>query len=296
MACGPKLRRTRFAPSPTGLLHLGHAHAALTAFERADAGEFLVRIEDLDQTRSRPAFETAILEDLAWLGLTWKTPVMRQSERRDAYAKALESLADRGLIYPCTCTRGDIRAAAAAPNEGEPLTGPDGIVYPGTCRGAALLPDWGGSNLRLDLRRALATLPALPSFAEYGLAHSGVHTVDEQRLLTSVGDVILWRGATGAAYHLAVVVDDAAQGITEVTRGEDLFEATQIHILLQALLQLPTPTYCHHSLIRDADGKRLAKRDDARAIRSYRDAGLSPADVRALAGHSGFISSTSSPA
>ncbi len=287
MACAATLRRTRFAPSPTGWLHLGHAHAALTAHERADPGQFLVRIEDLDRTRSKPAFEAAILEDLAWLGLTWQEPVWRQSDRRAIYAKALESLANQGFIYPCRCSRSDIRAAASAPNEGEPLAGPDGIVYPGTCRGQPMPPDWQSTTLRLDMRRACATLAGSVVFQEDGPRHAGIHALSEDRLINHVGDVVLWRSDSGPAYHLAVVVDDEAQGITEVTRGEDLFEATQIHVLLQQLLKLSTPTYYHHTLIRDENGKRLAKRDDARAIRSYREAGLTPAQVRALAGHSG---------
>lgn len=287
MACGAILRRTRFAPSPTGLLHLGHAHAALTAFERADPGQFLIRIEDLDPVRSKPAFEAAIFEDLTWLGLSWAQPVLRQSQRQTIYAKTLKRLADLGLIYPCHCRRSDIRAAASAPNEGEPLTGPDGIVYPGTCRHRPMPDHPDGRTVRLNMARAWDRICAAPAFSETGPRHFGVHLLDKERMLTNVGDVILWRFDSGAAYHLAVVVDDAAQGVSEVTRGEDLFEATQIHVLLQVLLELPTPSYHHHSLIRDGAGKRLAKRDDARALRSYRAAGLSPAEVRALAGHSG---------
>ena len=287
MACGAILRRTRFAPSPTGLLHLGHAHAALTACERADPGQFLIRIEDLDPVRSKPAFEAAIFEDLGWLGLSWAQPVLRQSQRQRIYATALKRLADLGLIYPCHCRRSDIRAAASAPNEGEPLTGPDGIVYPGTCRDRPMPDRPDGFTVRLNMALAWDGIRTAPSFSETGPRHNGVHVLDKECMVTDVGDVILWRADTGAAYHLAVVVDDAAQGISEVTRGEDLFEATQIHVLLQALLELPTPNYHHHSLIRDDAGKRLAKRDDARALRSYRTAGLSPAEVRALAGHSG---------
>lgn len=276
-------RVTRFAPSPSGLLHLGHAHAALVAAERADPGQFLLRIEDLDRARCRPEHEKAIFDDLHWLGLTWPEPVLRQSERGALYADALSRLIERGLIYPCHCTRGDIRAAAA-PNEGEPLTGPDGIVYPGTCRHQHMPNDWSQATLRLNMAAALDQLGPLPEFTETGALHAGNHRLSRDRLIEGVGDVILWRA--GAAYHLAVVVDDAAQGITEVTRGEDLFEATQIHVLLQVLLELPTPTYHHHTLIRDDDGKRLAKRDDARAIRSYRASGMSAQGVRRLAGHS----------
>jgi glutamyl-Q tRNA(Asp) synthetase len=278
VACGAKLKRTRFAPSPTGPLHLGHAYAALIAQNRADKGEFIVRIEDLDQSRARPEWEAQIFDDLAWLGLTWQEPVMRQSQRAEAYQAALKALADQGLTYQCACTRADIRAALSAPQEGAPILGPDGLVYPGTCRDKHLRD---APTIRLNLRAALATCAASPQFTETGL-RAGPHQADQDWLLTHCGDVILSRKDMGAAYHLAVVVDDAAQGITEVTRGDDLFEATFIHVLLQSLLGLHTPTYHHHALIRDPQGKRLAKRDDARAIRSYREAGLTPAEVKAL--------------
>ena len=276
------IKRTRFAPSPTGPLHLGHALAALTAFERADAGEFILRIEDLDQSRARPAWEAQIYDDLAWLGLTWQHPVMRQSERARAYQSALTQLAAKGLTYTCTCTRADIRDALSAPQEGAPILGPDGLVYPGTCRPPKKV-GIGGETIRLNMAAALKTLPHLPSFHESG-DDNGLHVSNKEWLITHCGDVILSRTNMGAAYHLAVVVDDAAQGITEVTRGEDLFEATFIHVLLQALLDLPTPSYHHHRLVRDAEGKRLAKRDDARAISTYRTEGLTPDDVRGLIG------------
>ncbi|MDP3339885.1 tRNA glutamyl-Q(34) synthetase GluQRS [Frigidibacter sp.] len=281
MACGPKLKRTRFAPSPTGLLHLGHAYAALTAAGRASPGEFLLRIEDIDAARCRPEFEAAIYEDLAWLGLDWPRPVLRQSERREAYDAALNRLISLGLCYPCRCTRGDIRAALSAPQEGAPMAGPDGLIYPGTCRGRSMEDAGPEEAIRLDMAKALALLEGVPlAFTETGPVHPGDHKLDEERLLTHVGHVILSRASIGTSYHLAVVVDDAAQGITEVTRGEDLFEATQIHVVLQKLLELHTPSYHHHTLIRDNTGKRLAKRDDARAIRRYRDEGETPADVR----------------
>ncbi len=280
MACGTKLKRTRFAPSPTGPLHLGHALAALIASERADQGEFLLRIEDLDRSRARAEWEAQIFDDLAWLGLTWQQPVMRQSERAEPYQAALDLLTAKGLTYRCACTRADIREALNAPQEGAPILGPDGLVYPGTCRDKHLAD---APTIRLNLRAALKTLPDLPCFTETGL-QAGVHAVDQDWLITHCGDVILSRKDMGAAYHLAVVVDDAAQGITEVTRGEDLFEATFIHVLLQALLGLPTPRYHHHRLIRDASGKRLAKRDDARAISTYRAAGMVPEAVKALIG------------
>jgi len=281
MACGSKLRRTRFAPSPTGLLHLGHAYAALVAASRADPGEFLLRIEDIDVARCRPEFETAIYEDLAWLGLDWQQPVLRQSERREAYDAALNHLISRDLCYPCRCTRGDIRAALSAPQEGAPLTGPDGLIYPGTCRGRKMSDAGEGDAIRLDMAKALRCLGSGPlEVSETGPVNPGVHKLDEERLITHVGDVILSRPSIGTSYHLAVVVDDAAQGITEVTRGEDLFETTQIHVVLQKLLELHTPNYHHHTLIRDDAGKRLAKRDDSRALRHYREQGEMPADIR----------------
>lgn len=281
MACGPELRRTRFAPSPSGFLHLGHAYAALVAASRASPGEFLLRIEDIDSARCRPEFEAAICEDLAWLGLDWQRPVMRQSDRRGAHEAALNRLISLGLCYPCGCSRGDIRAALSAPQEGAPLTGPDGVIYPGTCRGRAMAGARDTEAIRLDMGKALRLLAGERlAFLETGPGHGGRHDLDEERLLTRVGDVILSRPGIGASYHLAVVVDDAAQAITEVTRGEDLFEATQIHVILQKLLQLPTPNYHHHRLIRDDAGKRLAKRDDARALRRYRAAGETPADIR----------------
>ncbi len=277
---------TRFAPSPTGPLHLGHAFSALTAWGRAQSrtGRFLLRIEDIDRARSREAFEAAIKADLHWLGVTWPEPVMRQSDRMPAYRGALERLAAMGLCYPCRCSRGDIRAALSAPQEGAPAMGPDGIVYPGTCRGRAMTEATETGAIRLNMARAVACMGALPGFRENGPLCPGDHALDAVKLVAGVGDIVLARRDMGTSYHLSVVVDDAAQEITEVVRGADLFEATQIHILLQSLLQLPHPTYWHHNLIRDDDGKRLAKRDDARALALYRQAGRSPADMRALLG------------
>lgn len=266
-------RVTRFAPSPTGPLHLGHAHAALVAAARGD--RFLLRIEDIDTARCRPEWEAAILDDLGWLGLVWETPVMRQSDRGAAYGTALERLAGLGVVYGCTCTRADIRAALSAPQEGA-----DGPIYPGTCRGRPLAP---GAAVRLDLRRALA-LAGPVVVDERGPLHEGRHRPDLAALAAGVGDAVLARRDLGVAYHLAVVVDDAAQGITEVTRGADLFGATGLHVLLQKLLELPTPTYWHHDLVRDEGGRRLAKRDDARSLARYRAEGATPAEVRALAG------------
>jgi glutamyl-Q tRNA(Asp) synthetase len=280
---------TRFAPSPTGPLHLGHAYSALLAHDLAKAagGEFLLRIEDIDQSRARPKWEAQIYEDLAWLGIDWPHPVMRQSDRMAAYRGALDDLWARGLVYACTCNRRDIAAATSAPQEGaEPVYGPDGLIYPGTCRNAGH-PKASGA-LRLDMRKALASLGnrAL-SFTENGHgpnAETGAVTFSPDQLIVTVGDVVLARRDMGTSYHLSVVLDDAAQGITLVPRGADLFEATYIHVVLQALLDLPTPHYHHHRLIRDDGGKRLAKRDDARAIALYRENGMTPEDIRSMVG------------
>lgn len=272
---------TRFAPSPTGLLHLGHAHAALFAAGVAEpGGRFILRIEDIDGTRCRPEFETAILEDLAWLGLDWERPVRRQSEHMADYAAALDVLKAQNLLYPCFCTRREIQAeierAGAAPH------GPDGPLYPGTCRG--LPTDERHARIergvpyawRLDMARAAGRSGPL---TWHDRAKGKVAARPE-----IFGDVVLARKETPTSYHLAVTVDDALQGITLVTRGEDLFDATHVHRLLQALLNLPVPEYRHHGLIVDDSGKRLAKRNKAVTLRSLREAGKTPAEVRALAG------------
>lgn len=274
---------TRFAPSPTGPLHLGHAFSALTAWDLArDAGgTFLLRIEDIDRARCKPAYEAQIVDDLHWLGLSWPEPVMHQSARRAAYAAALARLEALGVTYRCLCTRGDIRAALAAPQEGAAILGPDGPVYPGTCRHAGLRDP--GAAVRLDMARATA-LTGPVGFAETGALHPGPQRVDPDWLCTHVGDIVLARRDIGTSYHLAVTVDDAAQGVTLVTRGADLFDATAIHVVLQRLLELPTPAYHHHRLIRDEDGRRLAKRDDSRAIALYRAEGATPADIRTMVG------------
>ncbi|WP_371060136.1 tRNA glutamyl-Q(34) synthetase GluQRS [Rhodosalinus sp. 5P4] len=281
--------RTRFAPSPTGPLHLGHAYSALLAHDRARAagGAFLLRLDDIDQARARAHWARQIEDDLGWLGITWDAPVMRQSDRIPRYRAALGDLWARGLLYPCTCTRRDIEAAAAAPQEGAPLLGPDGRVYPGTCRAdaprAGPLPE--GPALRLDMARALdlAGVAARPlGFEETGLAEPP--SLDPESLIAGIGDVALARRDMGASYHLSVVLDDADQAITHVIRGADLAPATAIHVLLQRLLGLPTPVYHHHRLIRDEAGRRLAKRDDARAIATYRADGRSPADIRMMVG------------
>ncbi len=279
----PPERVTRFAPSPTGPLHLGHAYSALIAAQRAGAGRFLLRIEDIDRARSRPEWEAQIFDDLHWLGLRWPIPVMRQSDRLPAYRAALDRLGAMGVLYPCRCSRADIRAALAAPQEGAAQHGPDGLIYPGNCRGRPVGEAGPDDALRLDLRAALALTGPL-AFRELGPVHAGMHRPEPDRILAEVGDVVLARRDMGTSYHLAVVVDDAAQGITEVTRGADLFDATMIHVLLQVLLEISSPTYWHHDLIRDESGRRLAKRDDARAIAHYRAEGATPEDIRAMVG------------
>ncbi len=279
---------TRFAPSPTGPLHLGHAFSALTAWDRAQArgGRFLLRIEDIDRSRARPHWEAQIYEDLAWLGLRWEEPVVRQSERGAAYHAALNALWERDLLYPCTCTRRDIAAAASAPQEGASQLGPDGLVYPGTCRVAhpsAHGPRPEGQTLRLNMAAAVRAIEPNLAFTETGTAPGHIRFAARD-LIDTTGDIVVARQDMAASYHLAVVLDDAEQEVTEVVRGADLFAATQIHVVLQQLLGLPTPIYHHHRLIRDEAGKRLAKRDDARALETYRAAGATPADIRRMVG------------
>ncbi|MGH7126431.1 MAG: tRNA glutamyl-Q(34) synthetase GluQRS [Stellaceae bacterium] len=273
---------TRFAPSPTGLLHLGHAYSALFAWvcARGAGGRFLLRIEDIDRGRCRPEFAAAVLKDLAWLGLEWDGRVRRQSEHFDDYARALEQLRAIGLIYPCFCTRAEIQAeiaqAGAAPH------GSEGPLYPGTCRGLSAgerqkrIAAGEAYALRLDVAQAVARAGPL----EWEDSEAGRVAADP----LSHGDVVLARKDTPASYHLAVTVDDAIQGVTLVTRGRDLFGATHVHRLLQALLDLPTPRYWHHRLLTDASGKRLAKRDRALTLRALREAGKTSAEVREMAG------------
>ncbi|HEY0114358.1 MAG TPA: tRNA glutamyl-Q(34) synthetase GluQRS [Allosphingosinicella sp.] len=274
----PARCNTRFAPSPTGRLHLGHAWSALLAhdFARARGGTFLLRIEDIDPGRARPEFVAGILDDLAWLGLTWDGEVLLQSRRLGAYAQALERLKGAGLLYPCFCTRAEIAveiaASAAAPQ------GPEEHVYPGTCR---RLPDAERERLRrerphawrLDLGAARASFPEALTWRE-----GNREIVVEPE---PFGDVVLARKDAPASYHLAVTLDDAAQGVTDVVRGEDLFASTHVHRLLQALLDLPTPIYHHHRLITDAAGRRLAKRHGAPALADLRAGGADPAALLA---------------
>ena len=246
-------------------------------------GTFLLRIEDIDQTRARASWEAQIFDDLTWLGLTWPTPVLRQSDNMSAYGQALDTLWNSGLLYPCTCTRRDIETAASAPQEGVPRHGPDGLIYPGTCRHAHTRhgPRPTDTVLRLDLDRALNHISTPLAYTETG---PDIEHCSFDNAINDIGDIVLARRGMGTSYHLSVVVDDAAQNITHVVRGVDLAEATVIHVILQRLLDLPTPIYHHHTLIRDDAGKRLAKRDDARAIATYRDAGQSPCDIRQMVG------------
>ncbi len=268
---------TRFAPSPTGLLHLGHAYAALFARDEAgQGGRFLLRLEDIDASRARPDYEAALFNDLSWLGLEWELPVRRQSEHFDDYRDALNQLDAQGLLYPCFCTRREIQDEIV--RAGHAPQGPDGPLYPGTCH--SLEPNQRHERiasgapyaLRLDVQRALQRVNTPLSFTE--LAHGEITA--EPAIF---GDVVLARKDTPASYHLSVVVDDALQGITLVTRGEDLLPATHLHRLLQHLLGLPVPRWHHHRLITDETGKRLAKRDDARSLKSLRESGWSPQQV-----------------
>ncbi len=274
--------RTRFAPSPTGYLHLGHAHAALFAF--AQGGRFVLRIEDIDPLRCRPHFTDAILQDLEWLGLRWEEPVRHQSQHMDEYQSALDILRKLGVLYPCFCTRsqiqGEIARSVHAPH-GPAQIGPDGAHYPGTCRVLSPLErdhrlEQGQAYcLRLDVAKAAKIVGAV-TWTDLGL---GTQTATPEIF----GDVVLARKDTPASYHLAVVVDDALQTIDLVTRGQDLRDATHIHRLLQALLDLPTPLYRHHGLILGPDGRRLAKRDQSQTLGSLRRQGFTPQQVKEMA-------------
>ncbi len=274
---------TRFAPSPSGRLHLGHALAALEAWAAAGpGGTFLVRIEDIDTTRCRAGHEAGIFEDLRWLGLAWEEPVRRQSEHLPDYAAALEQLKAIGCVYPCFCTRAEIQREMAA--AGQAPHGPDGPLYPGTCRRMAeseraeRLASAAQVAWRLDAGEAARQAGPLTWTDE----RHGVFHADAGML----GDVVLARKDIATSYHVSVVVDDAAQGVTLVTRGEDLLPCTHVHRVLQALLALPVPRWHHHRLVCDAEGRRLAKRDAAAALATLREAGMTAAEVRAQLGFS----------
>jgi glutamyl-Q tRNA(Asp) synthetase len=274
---------TRFAPSPSGYLHLGHAYAALVAWETARAahGRFLLRIEDIDPGRCRPEFERGIYEDLRWLGLSWDGEVRRQSEHVGVYGEALNQLDDLGVLYPCFCTRRQIRAEIA--HAGQAPHGPAGeAIYPGVCRSLPAaekrrrVAAGEAFALRLDVARAQRITGALHW---HDLRAGKVRAAPE-----TLGDVVLARKETPTSYHLAVTVDDAVQGVSLITRGEDLFHATHVHRLLQALLGLPTPTYYHHNLIADSTGLRLAKRNRAITLRTLRQSGRRVEDIWRLIG------------
>jgi len=273
---------TRFAPSPTGYLHLGHAHSAIFGWRAAAAvgGRFLLRIEDVDLARCRPEFETAIFEDLAWLGLDWEAPVRRQSEHMADYADALDRLDRLGLLYPCFCTRKEIRAEIAGATQAP--HGPEGPIYPGTCR--SLSEDARQDRITAGTAYALRLDMAAASARAGPLTWTDRDAGEIAAAPLSLGDVVLARKEVATSYHLSVTLDDALQGVTLVIRGADLFHASHVHRLLQALLGLPVPEWHHHALIAGPDGERLAKRNDAASIRTLREAGKSPAEVRALAG------------
>jgi glutamyl-Q tRNA(Asp) synthetase len=269
---------TRFAPSPTGLLHLGHVYAAVFARRRARSaagGRFLLRLEDTDVVRCRPEYARAIIEDLTWLGMDWDGPVRVQSRHFPEYRTVLDTLRTRGLLFACFCSRSDIVRAATAPH------GPEGAIYPGTCRHLSLaeredrIAAGEPHAWRLDTGRALAETGPL-TFFEEGQGRLACDPLP-------FGDVVLGRRDAPVSYHLAVTHDDAVQGVTVVTRGEELRAAAAVHRLLQALMGWPEPTYAHHKLLVDAQGKRLAKRDGAMGVRHLREAGLAPADIVALA-------------
>ncbi len=276
--------RTRFAPSPTGRLHLGHALAACFAHDLAresTAGQFFLRFEDIDGPRVRAEYYAEIEQDLKWLGLTWDGEPLRQTSRLSAYQAALESLRERGLIYPCFCTRREIQQEwenmAAAPQ------GPEGLIYPGTCRSLSL------SEQQKKIDAGISYAWRLDSAAAYSA--TGQLTFQDARLGTIqvnpsvLGDVVLARKDIGPAYHLAVVVDDAWQKITHVTRGEDLLPSTHVHRLLQSLLEFPEPAYHHHPLVVDESGKRLAKRCDALSLAMMRESGVTAQDILARVRH-----------
>ncbi|MEM1294224.1 MAG: tRNA glutamyl-Q(34) synthetase GluQRS [Verrucomicrobiota bacterium] len=271
------MQTTRFAPSPTGRLHLGHAYSAWLSHQRAmeSGGRFLLRIEDIDSTRCKPEFTEGILEDLAWLGLAWEEPVRIQSEHFDDYRKVLQSLEARGLIYPCFCTRKAIQEEIA--RSGAAPHGPEGPVYPGTCRNLSVderevrRRSGNSFSLRFHLAAALEQVGSL-SWTDHRAGET-LATPEE------LGDVILGRKDIGTSYHLSVTVDDALQGITLVTRGMDLFHATHIHRVLQAVLEFPVPDYEHHPLLTDDTGRRFAKRDQSQTLKALRESGVSPDEV-----------------
>jgi glutamyl-Q tRNA(Asp) synthetase len=284
----PQHMVTRFAPSPTGRLHIGHGWSALLAMDlaRAKGGSFRLRIEDIDGTRSRPEHVAGIIEDLNWLGVAWDGEVVFQSKRLSDYEVALGRLQEMGLLYPCFCTRADIAASSSAPH------GSEGPIYPGTCR--ALSSEAVHKRIRagephawrIDMAGAVASAGKLHWTAiPFSLPDGPVQQAQNEREIEASpamsGDIVLARKDAPASYHLSCTLDDAAMGVTHVLRGEDLFAATHVHRLLQALLGLPSPVYCHHPLLVGADGKRLAKRDGSIALADLRAQGADPAALAA---------------
>jgi len=278
----------RFAPSPNGRLHLGHAYSALfnARLARQLGGRLLLRIEDIDPQRTRPEFVEGIFEDLRWLGLSWEEPVRRQSQHFSDYERALERLGEAGLVYPCFCTRGQISAAVAARDDWP--RDPDGApLYPGTCKRltpqerARRIDSGLHAALRLDMSAALAFAQDRIGWCEYG---EGAQPRDVTAEPALWGDAALARKDVPTSYHLAVVVDDALQGVSDVARGMDLFNATSLHRLLQNLLDLPAPRYRHHQLVPDAQGRKLSKSAGSPTLRDLREAGMSAAQVRAQLG------------
>jgi|TARA_R110000824_G_scaffold360240_1_gene547957 glutamyl-Q tRNA(Asp) synthetase len=273
---------TRFAPSPTGYLHLGHAASALFSFKQSGPhGRFLLRIEDIDQTRCRAEYLDAIYQDLAWLGLEWEEPVRVQSDHFSDYQNVLDRLTDMGLLYPCFCTRKDIQAEVA--QIGNAPHGPDGALYPGTCRACSAkerrdrIAAGESYALRLDMTAAVSRV---------GRELFWFDRAAGRQIATPeiFGDVVLARKETPTSYHLSVTHDDHLQGISLVTRGEDLFFASHLHRLLQEVLGYDVPEYHHHGLLTGPDGKRFAKRDKSKTLRSMREDGLEPSDVIAMTG------------
>jgi glutamyl-Q tRNA(Asp) synthetase len=294
-----KHRVFRFAPSPNGLLHLGHALSALLNQDLANAcgGRFLLRIEDIDPARSRPEFEAAIYRDLGWLGLDWEKPVRRQSEHLAFYGEALERLKAMRVLYPGFLSRGEVKARVTAHEAAGGIwpRDPDGApLYPteerALDRGEALARIAAGRQhaWRLDMDRARALAPTALDWSEAGQGPEGETGLVAARP-ERWGDVILSRPDAPASYHLAVVLDDAVQGITDVVRGQDLFHATAVHRLLQSLLGLPAPAYRHHGLVPWPDGRKLSKSNEDTGIAAYREKGVSPAGIRALLAGYGFV-------
>jgi glutamyl-Q tRNA(Asp) synthetase len=281
----------RFAPSSNGYLHLGHAYSALLNFDlaRASGGRMLLRIEDIDIDRCRPEFEQAIYEDLDWLSLSWELPVRRQSQHFDVYAAALDRLRAGNFVYPCFCSRGEIMAGVAGKTDWP--RDPDGSpLYPGLCKRlpeaerARRLAAGRPAAQRIDMEAALKQVPFRLGWRERGSAGAGEDGRDIEAQPALWGDAVLARKDIQTSYHIAVVIDDALQGVSDVVRGEDLFMATHLHRLLQVLLDLPAPSYHHHALLRDASGQKLSKSLRAKSLRALRQDGLSPASARKILG------------